>query len=53
MPVDAALADARRGLALELGAEDRSWFTPVIFMRTPNGRIFDISLDDDEVNRES
>lgn len=40
--VDAAVADARGGLFLEWGADDRSWFTPVVFMLAPDGKLFDI-----------
>jgi CHAT domain-containing protein len=42
LAVDAAVADARRGLFLEWGADHRSWFTPVVFMRAPDERLFDI-----------
>ena len=41
--VDAAVADARGGLFLEWGADHRSWFTPVVFMRAPDGRLFDLA----------
>jgi hypothetical protein len=41
--VDAAAADARKGIFLERGDDDRSWFTPVVFMRTPDGRLFNFS----------
>jgi len=41
--VDAAVAHSRKGLSLELGDDDPSWFTPVVFMRTPDGRLFDIA----------
>jgi CHAT domain-containing protein len=45
LAVDAAVADARKGLFLEEGSEtrtDRAWFMPVLFMRAPDGRLFDI-----------
>jgi hypothetical protein len=41
--VDAAVADARRALSQDFGADHRSWFSPVVFMRAPDGRLFDIS----------
>jgi catechol 2,3-dioxygenase-like lactoylglutathione lyase family enzyme len=41
--VDAAAADARKGLFLERGEDDRAWLTPVAFMRTPDGRIFEVA----------
>lgn len=41
LPVDAAVAEVRKAISL---ANDRSleWGTPVLFMRAPDGRIFDI-----------
>jgi hypothetical protein len=41
--VDAAAADARKGLFLEWGEGNRAWLTPVVFMRTPDGRIFEVA----------
>jgi CHAT domain-containing protein len=39
-PVDAALVEARTAIYIkQLGAE---WGTPVLFMRSPDGRLFDI-----------
>jgi hypothetical protein len=39
-PVDAALAEARK--AIYANHNDTEWGTPVLFMRVPDGRIFDI-----------
>ncbi len=39
-PVDAALAEARK--AIYADHNDTEWGTPVLFMRVPDGRIFDI-----------
>ena len=39
-PVDAALAEARKAIFAE--HNDTEWGTPVLFMRVPDGRIFDI-----------
>src|SRR2546423_1703969 len=41
VPVDGAVAEARKALSL---ASTRSieWGTPVLYMRSPDGRIFDI-----------
>jgi hypothetical protein len=42
-PVDAAVAEAR--LAVHGEYPDRGeWGTPVLFLRAPNGRLFDVSL---------
>lgn len=43
-PVDAALADARK--AVRLSGNEVEWATPVLYMRAPDGRIFDIVLED-------
>lgn len=42
LPVDAAVAEARKAISLD---NDRSleWGTPVLFMRAPDGRIFDVT----------
>ncbi|MFI5454894.1 MAG: CHAT domain-containing protein [Isosphaerales bacterium] len=45
LAVDAAVADARKGLFLDEESRkkaDRSWFMPVLFMRAPDGRLFNI-----------
>lgn len=39
-PVDAALAEARK--AIFAGGNEIEWGTPVLYMRAPDGRIFDI-----------
>src|SRR5205085_1701191 len=40
-PVDSAVAQARKAI---FGQEnDVEWATPVLYMRTPTGRIFDVS----------
>jgi hypothetical protein len=42
-PVDAALSEARKGIfAEDYGVE---WGTPVLYLRAPDGRIFDIEKD--------
>ncbi|HEV8564801.1 MAG TPA: CHAT domain-containing protein [Actinomycetota bacterium] len=40
-PVDAALGEARR--AIFAGGNELEWATPVLYMRSPDGRIFDIA----------
>jgi hypothetical protein len=45
LAVDAAVADARKGLFLDEESSqksDRDWFMPVVFMRAPDGKLFDI-----------
>lgn len=39
-PVDAALAEARKAIFAQVN--ELEWGTPVLFMRAPDGRIFDI-----------
>lgn len=41
LPVDAALAEARR--AIFASGNPLEWGTPVLYMRAPDGRIFDIA----------
>jgi tetratricopeptide (TPR) repeat protein len=41
LPLDAAVAGARTSLKIELG-DTLEWGTPVLYMRSPDGRIFDI-----------
>jgi hypothetical protein len=41
-PVDAALATARK--AIWANYNDIEWGTPVLFMRVPDGRIFDVTV---------
>lgn len=46
VPIDAAVAEAR--LAISMAVHDSlEWATPVIYMRTPDGKIFDVSRPDD------
>ena len=47
-PVDASLAAARLAMLAERG-DDIEWGTPVLFMRVPDGRIFDLG-DQQEAN---
>ncbi len=42
LPLDAAVAGARTSLKIEIG-DTLEWGTPVLYMRSPDGRIFDIS----------
>jgi hypothetical protein len=44
LPVDASLAAARLAMLAERG-DDIEWGTPVLFMRVPDGRIFDLGDD--------
>lgn len=39
-PVDAALAEARKSIFVQ--GNDTEWGTPVLYMRSPDGRIFDL-----------
>lgn len=41
-PVDAAVTQAR--LAIFAGGNDVEWGTPVLYMRSPDGRLFDMGL---------
>jgi CHAT domain-containing protein len=40
-PIDAALAEARK--QIYLGGDKLQWGTPVLYLRTPDGQIFDIA----------
>ena len=40
-PVDSAVAEARKAIFAD--ANDIEWGTPVLFMRVPDGRIFDVT----------
>jgi len=42
-PVDAALAEARKAIFSEVS--EIEWGTPVLYMRAPDGRVFDIEHD--------
>jgi len=39
-PVDVAVAEARRAVYQDFGSDRRDWGTPVLFMRSPDGRLF-------------
>jgi hypothetical protein len=41
MPVDAAVAEARKSIALQV-ANSLEWGTPVLFMRSPDGLLFKV-----------
>lgn len=41
-PVDAAATEARKAVSLELG-NSVEWGTPVVYMRTPDGVLFDLA----------
>jgi tetratricopeptide (TPR) repeat protein len=45
-PVDAALAEARKAVFSRVS--DVEWGTPVLYMRAPDGRIFDIAKRSDQ-----
>ncbi len=40
LPIDAAVAQARLALFQDRGPNDRAWGTPVLFMRSEDGRLF-------------
>lgn len=42
-PVDAAIAEARRAIFLELGPENGEWGVPVLFMRAHDGQLFAVA----------
>lgn len=42
-PVDAAVAEGRMAIYLA-DTESLEWATPVLFMRTPDGRLFDVTM---------
>ncbi len=48
-PVDAALAEARKAIFAQ--GNDVEWGTPVLYMRAPDGRIFDIERVSEEKRR--
>lgn len=41
-PVDAAIAEARKGIFLEVGGDAQDWGIPVLFLRAQDGQLFDI-----------
>ncbi len=47
LPVDAAAAEARKAISIA-GRNSLEWITPVVYMRSPDGKIFDMkdTLDD-------
>jgi len=48
MPVDAAVAEARKAISCAV-VNTVEWGTPVLYMRSPDGKIFDLAkVDDDE-----
>jgi hypothetical protein len=48
-PVDTALAEARK--AVYTGGDDLEWGTPVLYLRAPDGRIFDIEVVEEPESR--
>lgn len=40
LPVDASLAEARKAISTQINAVE--WATPVLYMRSPDGRVFDL-----------
>lgn len=42
-PVDAAVAEARKGIFLEVGGEAGDWGIPVLFLRAQDGQLFDVA----------
>jgi CHAT domain len=44
LPIDSALTQARRAIFI-IDENELEWGTPVLFMRVPDGRIFDVSSD--------
>jgi CheY-like chemotaxis protein len=44
-PIDAATAEARKGMYLEAGEHHQDWASPVLFLRAANGRLFEPSGD--------
>ncbi len=41
-PVDAAMAEARKGIFLEVGGDAHDWGIPVLFLRAQDGQLFDV-----------
>ena len=50
-PVDAALAEARKAIFAE--DNDVEWGTPVLYLRAPDGRIFDVGAEAVEIRQSS
>ena len=40
-PVDGAIAEARKGIFMEVGGDLRDWGIPVLFLRAQDGRLFE------------
>jgi formylglycine-generating enzyme required for sulfatase activity len=51
-PVDAAMAEARKGIFLEVGSDAHDWGIPVLFLRAQDGQLFDIQSLSDQVDLE-
>jgi CHAT domain-containing protein len=49
LPVDAAVAEARTAVSMRSALE---WGTPVLYMRSPDGRIFDVQQTEDRPGKE-
>jgi formylglycine-generating enzyme required for sulfatase activity len=49
-PVDAAIAEARKGIFLEVGGDTQDWGIPVLFLRAQDGHLFDIESLPDQVH---
>jgi len=49
-PIDAALVEARKAIRYGLG-NLVEWATPVLYLRAPDGRIFDVTPSDEERSR--
>lgn len=42
-PLEAAIAEARRGIYLEVGGQTLEWGTPVLFLRAEDGQLFQVN----------
>jgi CHAT domain-containing protein len=51
LPLDAAVGEARTSLSIEIG-DTLEWGTPVLYMRSPDGCIFNIEVPLDSPQRE-
>ena len=45
LPVDVCIAEARRAIAIDYDHANRDWATPVLYMRSKDGKIFDLLTD--------
>jgi transcription elongation factor Elf1 len=50
-PVDASVAEGRKAIALETNYDTVEWVTPVLYMRAPNGVIFELPPSDLALNQ--